>query len=46
MTSEERVWGKFYNLFQDDRLKVKELILEPGKGMSFSGIKKEMKFGL
>ena len=34
-TSDERVWGKFYNLFQDDRVKVKELILEPGKGMSF-----------
>ena len=34
-TSDERVWGKFFNLFQDDRVKVKELILEPGKGMSF-----------
>ena len=33
--SEERVWGKFYNLFQDHRIKLKELILEPGKGMSF-----------
>ena len=33
--SEERVWGKFYNLFTDDRLKLKELILAPGKGMSF-----------
>ena len=33
--SEERVWGKFYNLFQDHRVKLKELILKPGKGMSF-----------
>jgi cytidyltransferase-like protein len=33
--SEERVWGKFYNLFTDNRLKLKELILAPGKGMSF-----------
>ena len=33
--SEARVWGKFYNLFTDHRLKLKELIIEPGKGMSF-----------
>tara|TARA_B100001059_G_scaffold226438_1_gene254787 strand:+ start:2484 stop:3260 length:777 start_codon:yes stop_codon:yes gene_type:complete len=33
--SEERVWGKFYNLFTDKRLKLKELIVAPGKGMSF-----------
>ena len=33
--SEDRVWGKFYNLFQDHRIKLKELILDPGKGMSF-----------
>ena len=32
---EERVWGKFYNLFTDNRLKLKELIVSPGKGMSF-----------
>ncbi len=32
--SEERVWGKFYNLFQDKRVKLKELIVLPGKGMS------------
>jgi len=32
---EERLWGQFYNLFQDDYLKVKELIVHPGKGMSF-----------
>tara|TARA_A100001015_G_C14942208_1_gene693056 strand:- start:490 stop:1263 length:774 start_codon:yes stop_codon:yes gene_type:complete len=31
---EERIWGKFYNLYQDNFLKVKELIIAPGKGMS------------
>ena len=33
--SENRIWGKFYNLFIDDNVKVKELILNPGKGISF-----------
>jgi cytidyltransferase-like protein len=33
--SEERIWGKFYNLYLDDRMKLKELIIAPGKGMSF-----------
>ena len=32
---EDRIWGKFYNLFTDERTKVKELIVSPGKGMSF-----------
>lgn len=33
---EERVWGSFYNLFEDKKnIKVKELIVNPGKGMSF-----------
>ena len=32
---EERVWGKFYNLFEDNDVKVKELIVSPGQGMSF-----------
>ena len=32
---EERVWGSFYNLFEKDHVKVKELVVEPGKGMSF-----------
>ena len=32
---EDRVWGKFYNLFSDDGVKVKELIINPGKGMSY-----------
>jgi mannose-6-phosphate isomerase-like protein (cupin superfamily) len=32
---EERVWGEFYNLFEDDDVKVKELIVSPKEGMSF-----------
>tara|TARA_A100001388_G_scaffold101477_1_gene73946 strand:+ start:9442 stop:10215 length:774 start_codon:yes stop_codon:yes gene_type:complete len=32
---EDRIWGKFYNLFEDKNVKVKELIVDPGKGMSF-----------
>ena len=32
---ESRAWGKFYNLFADNALKLKELIVAPGKGMSF-----------
>lgn len=32
---EERQWGSFYNLFQTNNIKVKELIIEPGKEMSF-----------
>ena len=32
---EKRLWGAFYNLFEEDQVKVKELIVEPGKGMSF-----------
>mgnify|MGYP006177499401 CR=1 FL=1 len=32
---EERVWGKFYNLHHENNVKVKELIVLPGKGMSF-----------
>jgi cytidyltransferase-like protein len=31
---ERRVWGEFFNLFEDDQVKVKELIVEPKKGMS------------
>jgi len=33
--NEERLWGSFYNLFEEDQVKVKELIVDPGKGMSF-----------
>jgi len=32
--NEERVWGQFFNLFEDSKAKVKELIIEPRKGMS------------
>lgn len=32
---EERIWGSFYNLFEEEQVKVKELIVKPGKGMSF-----------
>ena len=32
---EERVWGSFFNLFDEGTVKVKELIVEPEKGMSF-----------
>ena len=32
---EERVWGSFYNLFEGEDVKVKELVVDPGKGMSF-----------
>ena len=29
------VWGKFYNLFEGDDVKVKELVVSPREGMSF-----------
>ena len=32
--SEERVWGKFFNLYQDHKMKLKELIINSKKGMS------------
>ena len=31
---EERQWGSFFNLFETKNIKVKELIIEPGKSMS------------
>jgi cytidyltransferase-like protein len=33
--NEKRLWGEFYNLFEQDQVKVKELIVHPKKGMSF-----------
>ena len=33
--NEERIWGSFYNLFEDNQVKVKELIVSPNNGMSF-----------
>ena len=41
-----RIWGKFYNLFIDDNVKVKELILNPGKGISFQNTYSEVRSGL
>lgn len=38
LESEERLWGKFFNIFTDSgdtNVKVKELIIEPKKGLSF-----------
>jgi mannose-6-phosphate isomerase-like protein (cupin superfamily) len=32
---EERNWGSFFNLFQTNNIKVKELIIEPKKEISF-----------
>ena len=32
---EERSWGSFYNLFESKDVKIKELIVTPGQGMSF-----------
>lgn len=32
---EERLWGEFYNLFEDHQVKVKELIVHPKQGMSY-----------
>lgn len=33
--NEDRVWGSFSNLFEQKHVKVKELIVKPGKGTSF-----------
>ena len=30
-----RVWGEFSDLFQDEAVRVKELVIEPGKGISY-----------
>jgi len=32
--SERRVWGEFFNLFEGNQVKVKELIVQPNRGMS------------
>ena len=37
---EKRQWGSFFNLFQSKNIKVKELIVEPGKSMSVQKHKK------
>jgi mannose-6-phosphate isomerase-like protein (cupin superfamily) len=41
---EKRVWGEFYDLFVDTNVKVKELIVDPGKGMSFQRHQKRNEF--
>ena len=33
--SEQRIWGSFFNLYSDEGIKVKELIVNPQSGMSF-----------
>ena len=33
--TERRVWGEFSDLFQDDVVRVKELVIEAGKGISY-----------
>ncbi|MDC3161534.1 adenylyltransferase/cytidyltransferase family protein [Gammaproteobacteria bacterium] len=33
--NEKRVWGSYYNFYDSKEVKVKELIVESGKGMSF-----------
>ena len=33
--SETRDWGKFYTLLKDKNIKVKELIIDPGKNLSY-----------
>ena len=43
---EKRVWGEFYDLFKDKNVKVKELIVHPGKGMSFQKHAKRNEFWL
>lgn len=32
---EDRIWGKFYELFSDEKVKLKELIIHPSKGISY-----------
>ena len=43
---EKRLWGEFYDLFKDKNVKVKELIVHPGKGMSFQKHAKRNEFWL
>ena len=43
---EERPWGYFKILYRDDGVKVKEIVIAPGKSMSFQSIILEMNFGL
>ena len=38
--------GEFYDLFKDKNVKVKELVVQPGKGMSFQRHAKRNEFWL
>mgnify|MGYP001366828580 CR=1 FL=1 len=42
--SEERIWGKFYTLFNDENVKVKELVIYPGKNLSYQRHKHRSEF--
>lgn len=35
MSTEKRRWGQFTDLFQDDVVRVKELVIEPRSGISY-----------
>ncbi len=43
---EDRVWGNFFDLYKHDSVKVKELIVNAGKGMSFQKHSKRNEFWL
>ena len=43
--NENRVWGSFSNLFDEKPVKVKELIVSPGKAQAFKDTLKEMRYG-
>lgn len=34
-SSEDRIWGKFFNLYTEKNIKIKELIINPNKGISY-----------
>tara|TARA_B100000212_G_scaffold305276_1_gene253163 strand:- start:1111 stop:1890 length:780 start_codon:yes stop_codon:yes gene_type:complete len=42
--SENRTWGKFYTLFKDQNIKVKELIIESGRNLSYQRHKHRNEF--
>ena len=42
--SENRTWGKFYTLFKDKNIKVKELIIESGRNLSYQRHKHRNEF--
>ncbi len=44
--NEDRIWGSFYNLFETENIKVKELIVNIGEGMSFQRHKKRSEIWL